>query len=257
MSVGQHPTDILWRLALVFDRKHDQNQRRVGPDDSERDVLPRPRIVPPRLRPANELIAFVVAVERPVRDVDSCLRAVGEVVVPGGDPEEFLVRLTEHPQDGLSGRLPQVVREVLTRRNVAVVVERLVLEVLRGVVDEAVAVRGGDEHPECRVLRHLGTAVALQSEVLERLRAELPSDHLDRREPFAVSDYRVRRRVAEPVFELRILQLPNQRFSLARVVVPRFFVHPPRHSVRCRLTHRVLDAQCLPDVRVVNGANHL
>ena len=161
MSVGQHPTDILWRLALVFDRKHDQNQRRVGPDDSERDVLPRPRIVPPRLRPANELIAFVVAVERPVRDVDSCLRAVGEVVVPGGDPEEFLVRLTEHPQDGLSGRLPQVVREVLTRRNVAVVVERLVLEVLCGVVDEAVAVRGGDEHPERGVLRHFRAVVTL------------------------------------------------------------------------------------------------
>ncbi|ERG91977.1 MAG: hypothetical protein J07HQW1_02011 [Haloquadratum walsbyi J07HQW1] len=147
----EHPADVLWCLALVFDREHDQNQRRVSPDESQRDVLPRPRVVSSRLRPADELVAFVVAVERPVRDVDSHLRVVGEVVVPGGDLEEFLVRLTEHPQDGLSGRLPQVVREVLTRRNVAVVVERLVLEVLRGVVDEAVAVRGGDEHPECRV----------------------------------------------------------------------------------------------------------
>jgi len=116
------------------------------------------------------------------------------------------------------------VREVLSRRNVAVIVKRLVLEILRGavrgVVDEAVPVRGGDEHPERRILRHLGTAVGLQAEVLVRLRAQHPSDHLAQREALAVRDYRVRRRVSEPVFELRVLQLPNQRFSLTRVVVP-------------------------------------
>jgi len=252
----EHPTDVLWRLGLVFDRKDDQNQRRVGPDESECDIFPSPRVVPPRLRPTDEFVTLGVAVERPIRDVDSHLGAVGEVVVPGGGLEQFFVRLMEHLQDGLPGGLPKVVREVLPRRNVAVVVERLVLEVLRGVVDEAVSVGGGDEHPEQRVLRHLGTAVALQSEVLERLQAELPSDHLDRREPLAVSGYRVRCWASKPVFELRALQAPDQRFSLARVVVPRLVIHPSRHPVQSRLTHRVLDAQRLPNVRVVDGTGY-